>query len=354
MDPVLELILAVGAAVVISSLCSLFEAVLYAIPRSHIENLDEQGRPTGRILKELREDIDRPIAAILSLNTVAHTIGAAVAGAAAALVFGHQNLLYFSAAFTLIILLVSEIIPKTVGVVFCRPLAPWVARPLQWLVWLLGPLVWLCRGVTWFISRGKMVEEVSEQEVIVMARLGQKSGNIRDDEAQVIENILVLESKTARDIMTPRSVIVALNLNISVEEARHQPGVLEHSRIPVFDKDTDDIVGFVHRRDILAEAAEDNADTTVEALMNPIEFATDATNLDILLRKAVDERQHIFIIIDEWGGMAGLVTLEDLLEEILGEEIVDEFDKVIDMRELAHLRRQKLLAQDGRNAGGES
>ena len=343
----MELVVAVSAAVLTSAMCSLFEAVLYSVPVSHVEALSHQGRATGKILKRLRREVDRPIAAILSLNTIANTAGAAVAGAAAASVFGHDRLVYFSAAFTLIILLVSEVVPKTAGVVYSRSLAPLIAYPLQVLVWLFSPLVWLCRGATRLISRGRDEPEVSDEELIVMARMGLQAGTMRADEVDVIENILALERKVGADVMTPRSVMVALEQGVSVESARQEAGVMMHSRIPVYDQTPDSVIGIALRRDILAAIAEGRGDETVGQQMRPTVFVPDSTPLDELLRLLLKRRQHIAVLIEQYGGVAGIVTLEDVLEEILGEEIVDELDEVEDPRVIARQRREQLLEDQG-------
>ena len=185
-----ELVLAVSAAVGISAVCSLFEAVLYSVPVGHIESMAEEGSPTGRILRKLRANVDRPIAAILSLNTIANTAGAAVAGAAAAVVFGHEALGYFSAFFTLAILVLSEVIPKTIGVVYCRELAGVVARPLLAMVWFFRPLIWLTSRITNLVARDSDHAGVSQEELMVMARLGLQAGTIEAREVAVIENVL--------------------------------------------------------------------------------------------------------------------------------------------------------------------
>lgn len=341
-----ELVLAVTVAMFTSALCSLFEAVLYSVPASHIESLIARGSSSGRILQRLREDVDRPIAAILSLNTIANTAGAAVAGAAAAAVFGHDRLVWFSAVFTLLILLFSEVVPKTAGVVFARALAPWIARPLDWLVTILAPLVWLSRQATRLISRHRAEPGVSDEELVVMARLGLRAGTMRVDEVRVIENVLALERKTARDIMTPRTVMVALDHELTADEARQKPGVLAHGRIPVYAKTPDDVVGILLRRDLLAAVADGRGSTPIGKMLRPAHFVTDGMSLDRLLHKALHERRHLLVAIDEHGGVAGILTLEDILEEILGTEIVDEHDPVDDLRELARRRREALLGRD--------
>jgi CBS domain containing-hemolysin-like protein len=349
----IQLVVAVALAVLLSAMCSLFEAVLYSVPVSHIEKLAHRGRASGRILKELRRHVDRPISAILSLNTIANTAGAAVAGASAASVFGREALPYFSAVFTLAILIFSEVVPKTAGVVYSRPLAVPIARPLQALVWVFAPLVWLCRGVTRLIQRRRVDHDISEEELIVMARLGLQAGTIEADELEVIENILELERTRARRVMTPRSVMVALDHALSVDEARLETGVLTHSRIPVFDGTPDNVIGIVHRRDILTAVADGKGATTVGQLMQAVHFVPDSITLDRALRLFLERRQHLMVVVDEHGGVAGILTLEDVLEEILGREIVDEFDETADLRETARRRREKILRDRKRRSGDE-
>ena len=339
----IELIVMVGIVVGISAMCSLFEAVLYAVPLSHVESMAAAGHRTGKILQQLRRDVDRPIAAILSLNTIANTAGAAVAGAMAARTFGSAWVGYFSAVFTLLILVLSEVIPKTAGVAYSRSLAGLIARPLQLLVWFFTPLIWLTRLVTRVVSAGREEQRISAEELIVMARLGQKTGGIGADEATVIHGILSLGDKTVRQIMTPRTVMFSLSAGLTVKEVQEQVGVLNNSRVPVYDRDAEDIVGVVHRREILTALAEGRTEVRLDALMRPPEFVEDAMPVDRLLQLLLERRQHMGIVCDEFGGLAGLVTMEDVLEEILGEEIVDEFDQVTDMRELAHRRRQEIL-----------
>ena len=342
-----ELVLAVSLAVCFSAMCSLFEAVLYSVPIGHVEAMAESGQRTGQILRALRERVDRPISAILSLNTIANTAGAAWAGAAYLVVFGEERLWLFSAAFTLAILLFSEVIPKTAGVVYSRGLAGPVARPLLAMVWFFRPLIWLTGQVTRVIARGQGSPGVSEEELLVMARLGHKEGAIDADEAAVIENILGLKERTVRDIMTPRTVVSSLAVASTLRQVRDSAQSLNHTRLPVYDAGADDVVGTVHRQDLLAAMAEGQWDRTLEEMMRPVDFVTDSLGAGRLLRRLLESRQHLVMVIDEFGSLAGLVTLEDVLEEILGTQIVDEFDAAVDMRELAHRRRKQSLGDPG-------
>ncbi len=335
----LELVLVVGLVVITSGACSLFEAVLYSVPLSQIDVLERAGRPSGAILRRLRSHVDRPIAAILSLNTVANTGGAALAGAIAARVLDSVAIGYFSALFTLAILLFSEIVPKTAGVVYARQLAGPIARPLEALVMLFGPIIWLSRGITRLVASGHEAERVSDEELLLMVRQGLRSGDLKPHEADVISNVLALEGRTAAEIMTPRPVLFTLPVATRLAEAAGDEGLLPHSRVPVWEDDPDDIVGLVHRRDILSAAAQDEFDTPLEQLMRPVHFVVESAKLDQLLRTFLEQRQHLMVVTDEYGSVSGIVTLEDVLEEILGREIVDEFDRVADLRAFARQQR---------------
>ena len=341
-----ELIVAVAAAIGISSLCSLYEAVLYAVPVAHVESLAQSGRRAGLTLRRLRENMDRPIAAILTLNTIAHTVGATVAGAAAERVFGHQWLMVFSVVFTLAILLVSEIVPKTVGVAYSRGLAAPMALPLQALVWLFTPAVWFSERMTRAVVRGREHTGVSAEDLHVLARMGHRTGTLPEEEADAIANVVTLRQKTVRDIMTPRTVIFSLSTTTTVATARQRGEIYHHSRIPVFDGDADDVVGMVHRRDLMAALARQDLDATMEQMMRGLDFVIETLGADRLLRRFLRRGTHLSMVIDEFGSLTGLVTLEDVLEELLGREIVDEYDAAVDMRELARRLRRESLAGD--------
>ncbi len=338
----IELILAVSFAVSISAVCSLFEAVLYSVPLRHIEAMVQTGKAGGNILKDLRRNVERPISAILSLNTIANTAGAAFAGAAATAVFGHQWLGYFSALFTLTILLFSEIIPKTAGVVYGKSLVTVVAYPLKGLVWIMAPVIWLSGLTTYLIRRDKREEAITAEEIQVMAHLSRRSGGILSYQEKTIERILTLQEKMVKDVMTPRIVVFSLSEHLTLQEAIAASGGWEHSRIPVYDQGIEDVVGVVHTKDILIALAEGKKDEDLTELMRPVHFVAETAKLNEVLAEFLELRQHLFAVIDEYGGLSGLISLEDILEEILGREIVDESDEVANKRELARERRRKL------------
>jgi magnesium and cobalt exporter, CNNM family len=339
---VLQLILAVGCAILISAVCSLFEAVLYSVPQRHVESMIQGGQFGGRTFRRLRRNVERPITAILSLNTIANTAGAAFAGAAATAVFGHQWLGYFSAIFTLAILIFSEIIPKTAGVVYGRSLAGPVAYALKGLVWTMTPIIWLMGRITRLIGRGSRDEAVTAEEIQVMARSSRRTGGIKMFQEQAIERVLTLQEKMVKDVMTPRTVIFSLNRQLTLSEAVKAAGKWEHSRIPVFDKSPEDVVGIVHTKDILVALAGEQTEDHLANLMRPIHFVAETARLNTVLGEFLELKRHLFAVIDEYGGLAGLISLEDILEEILGREIVDESDEVADKQELARKRRFKV------------
>ena len=340
-----ELIVAVGFAIIISAGCSLFEAVLYSVPMRYIETMVQKSSKSGQIFKELRGDVERPITAILSLNTIANTAGAAVAGSAATAVLGHQWLGYFSLFFTLAILIVSEVVPKTAGVVYARPLVTLVALPLKWLVILMTPVIWLCSHITKLIAANRTDDAVTPDELKTMAKLSHMTGGIKQYQEVVIGNILSLETRTVRDVMTPRTVIFSLSEHLDLEEASKSSESWEHSRFPVYDKDMEDIVGIVLTKELFIALARGKKDMVLTDLMRPVRFVVETAKLNNVLMEFIGSRQQLFVVIDEYGGISGLITLEDILEEILGREIIDESDQVEDKRKLARQRRSKLISR---------
>lgn len=338
-----ELVFTVSSVIVFSSVCSLAEAALYSVPMSHVESLAQAGSPSGKALQRLRRNMGRPIAALLSLNTIANTAGATLAGALADRALGSRWIGLFSALLTLGILFLAEIMPKTAGVHYSRVVAPVVARPVEWLVRLLWPLVWTSGWVTRHL-RSDAEAMVSDDEIAVMTRLGLRQGAIDEDKAKVIHNILELEKRTVRDALTPRTALFALPTTTTVGDIRRDERVLTHSRIPVFFKGIDDIVGVVYHRDVMKAMAEDQFDATIGSLMRPVHFVRSKLPLNRALNLFLSRGEHLFLALDDFGGTAGVITLEDVLEEILGKEIVDEFDdEAADLRALAEKRRHEAM-----------
>ena len=340
---VTQLILATGLAVIVSALCSIIEAVLYSVPQSQVEVMARSGKKSGLTLKKLKKNIQQPITAILTLNTIANTMGAAVAGASAAVVFGEENLVWFSIFFTLAILLFSEILPKTAGVAYAKNLAAWIAIPLNSLVKIMSPLIWLCQAVTRLIPKQEKEALVSIEEIEQVAVLGRISGEIDPQQERVIANILKLQDKNVRRVMTPRTVVFSLSEHLTIEEAlKMKEQWSRHSRVPVYDKDQDDVVGIVLSRSILLSLSEGRQDQKLSALMQPVHFVPEAAPLNRILMEFFEHRIHLFVVVDEYGSVTGVISLEDIIEEIVGREIIDESDKAGNLREYAR-HRKKLL-----------
>ncbi|WP_035056384.1 CNNM domain-containing protein [Desulfuromonas sp. TF] len=329
------LLLYISLALVFSFLCSIAEAVLLSVTPAYIATLEGEGRRSGTLLRRFKENIDHPLAAILTLNTVAHTIGAAGAGAQAAAVFGSQWVGLASVVLTLLILFLSEIIPKTLGAVHWRSLAPVLADPLQWLIRILFPLVLLSEWLTRLISREKGAAVFERDELSAMADLGVESGELGQDESKMLKNLMQLRFLTLEDVMTPRTVIFALPETMSVAEVVNRHSDMAFSRLPLYGRGLDDITGFVLKNDVLLAHAQGEKDRPLKTMQREIAALSEGTRLPDALEILLNRRQHILLVQDPYGGTAGLATLEDILETLLGLEIVDEADRTVDMRALA-------------------
>ena len=339
------LVISVTLAIVVSSLCSVCEAVLYSLTSSQVEMIKKTHVKSGAILQFLRSDIEDPITAILTLNTIANTVGAAIAGAAAANLFGDQNVFLFSAAFTLAILIFSEIIPKTVGVSFSYRLAPIVAHTIKGMVVTLKPIVLLCRFITRLIPEGRKEDTVSAEEIQTIAALSRESGHIEEAQEKVISTIIELKQKTVRQVMTPRTVTFSLDEQQTVRQAMKLTSRLtSHSRVPLFNGDPDNVTGIIMRKDILLAAAEQKFECQLYRLKQSVHFVPESMPLNSVLIDFFEKQQHLFVVVDEYGSVTGVISMKDVLEEIVGEEIIDESDRTQDMRELARKRSENGLS----------
>lgn len=329
------LFVSVSLAISVSALCSVCEAVLYSITSSQVEMLRKKGSSAAEHLQNLRADIDEPITAILTLNTIANTIGAAIAGAAAAKLFGDENLILFSSIFTLSILLFSEILPKTIGVTYAYTLAPVITYPLRAMVFVLKPIVWVCRMVTRMLPQ-KDEEAISGEELQTIASLSRESGDLEENEEKVINNIIDLKSKIVRQVMTPRTVTFSMDEQNKVAEAQELLKKFgSHSRIPVYREEPNNVSGIVMLKDVLQLAADGKKNAILSNIKIPAHFVPETAPLNRILIDFFDRRIHLFVVVDEYGTMTGVISLEDVIEEIVGQEIIDETDNTQDMRELA-------------------
>ena len=347
----LLLIVYVLLALVFSFLCSIAEAVLLSITPSYIEG-QKKARPGRAVrLKRLKLDnVDRSLAAILTLNTIAHTVGAIGAGAKATTVFGSTWFGIFSAVMTLLILFLSEIVPKTIGAVYWSRLVGPTALFVDALIVVLYPIVWLSERLTVFISRGRPPHLFSREELIALAGVGVQTGQLHLKESRILHNLLRFESLKVTDIMTPRTVIAALPQDTPISDALETITRLPFSRVPIYETDVDSISGFVIKDDVLLSTIRDQEGETLEALKRDILAVPESVPLTTLLERFLKDRQHIAIVINEHGGTDGLVTLEDLIETLTGLEIMDETDTAEDMRALARkrwLERVKAMGLEG-------
>lgn len=342
----LLLITYVFIALGFSFYCSVAEAVLLSISRPYIAQLEKEGNKAGALLRKQKDDVNRPLAAILTLNTIAHTMGAAGAGAQAALVFGNAYLGLASGVLTLLILVFSEIIPKTLGAHYWRQLAVPVAYSLRMLVWVLYPFVLLSERLTNSLVKDEGVK-VTRDEMAAMVELGEKEGQLAHHEGRILKNLFLLRDTPIKNIMTPQAVVFSLSSQLKVEEYFEQHDSVRFSRIPVFNKNPDDITGFVLRNDLLLAQARGNIDTQLETYQRDIRVLTEETSVLTAYEDLLDSRGQIMLVVDDFGGMLGLVTLEDILETLLGLEIVDEGDQIPDMQVLA----RKLWRRRAREMG---
>lgn len=332
------LIIYIAIAIGVSFLCSLLEACLLSITPTYTAIIRPSRPRMAAKINELKDNIDRPLAAILSLNTVAHTVGAAGAGAQAAIVFGEASIAIFSAVLTLLILVISEIIPKTLGAMYWKSFAPVAALILPLLIWSMWPLVKMSQAITRLLSRGKLQPPISREEIAAMADIGHREGVIDHGDSKVVSNLLKFDRLTVADIMTPRMVLFALDQTMTVGEAVSRKEDLRFSRIPVFDGSVDTVTGFVLKSDLLFEALDGNAEKLLSDLRRDLGSVVETTLLEELFDALVHRDRHVALVVDAYGGTAGIVTLEDLIETLIGEEIVDELDSVADLQGYARKR----------------
>ena len=330
-------------AVAVSFLCSLLEASLLSLPRSYVESLVERGSKVGRRLKQMKEAIDRPLAAILTLNTIAHTVGAAGVGAQAMEVFGDAAVGVASAVMTLLVLVFSEIIPKTLGAVHAKALAGFTAIAVRVLIVICLPIIVPLEWVNRVVSRSTENESISRAELIATIRLGQTSGVLRDLEHRVALNLMAIFNVRLSEVMTPRTVVFSLPADKTVGEVISSHGPLRFGRMPVWDGKPDNVIGYVTRFAIQGAAHRGENDKPIGELAESIPVLPESGRVGHALDLLMRDHRHIALVVDEFGGVAGIVTLEDLIETLLGNEIVDETDTVTDMREFARVRREHRL-----------
>jgi len=321
-------------SIALSALCSVLEATLLSTPLSYITGLEEQGVKGAERLKRLKQNSDRPISAILCLNTIANTIGASIVGSLVYEVYGDALVGIFSTIFTLAILIFSEIIPKTIGSSYWRSLALPASAIISMMIFISFPLVWILEHLQRLISSNSNQVSVSREDISAMVSVATEEEVIEKDEKKMIQNLLKLDEVTAHEIMTPSVVVEMVPGTMTIREFYDSENT--HSRILIYDEENDEYVtGYVLRQEVLEKMAEDSFDTTLDDIIRPImTFGEDDTVADIW-EKLLEKKEHISAILDEYGSLRGIVTMEDVIETMLGQEIVDEKDEVVDMQEYA-------------------
>ncbi|MXP26129.1 DUF21 domain-containing protein [Altererythrobacter indicus] len=330
----------VGIALGISFLCSLLEASLLTLTPTAIQTGKTAGARWADKVNMLKQDVDRPLAAILTLNTVAHTMGAAGAGAEYARLFGSTTQAIFAAGLTVAVLVLTEIIPKTIGARYALALAPFLARILPVMIWLLAPLVWFSQQLTKIITFGKAADATQHRdELLAVARLGEEAGQIDARETTVLHNLLGLNEVRTQDVMTPRTVMFSLPGAMPLQEFLSAVEGKPYTRIPIHRDNPDKISGFVIKSEVLARLVESGLDTqeTLADVARPMLSVPDSLSVDRIFQRFIEERHQIMLVVDEYGTISGLVTLEDIVETIFGIEILDEVDTIPDLQ--AYARR---------------
>ncbi|MDW3647791.1 MAG: CNNM domain-containing protein [Bacteroidia bacterium] len=332
-------------SIIFSFLCSVWEAVLLSITPSYIKRKQNEAPAVGNLIANLKKDIDKPLSAILTLNTIAHTVGAIGVGAQAGAVFGDGGLDIFgfqipmesiiATVMTLAILFLSEIIPKTLGANRWKEWAPFTARSLNFLLLILKPFVWLSNQITKLLKKDKSKSVFSKQDFAAMAEVVNESGEITEGDVELIRNVLEYDRLTAEDVMTPRPVMIMAEENTSLEEFYKTQKNLVFSRIPLYKDSKDVVTGFILKSDMLEGMLEGSGKEKLSSIKREIPVLSKKQTLRQVFEVLNDQRGHMAVVADEYGAITGLVTLEDVIETLFGLEIMDETDSVSDLQSFA-------------------
>ncbi|WP_160148069.1 CNNM domain-containing protein [Rubripirellula obstinata] len=323
-------------ALLFSSLCSVAEAVLLSISPSYVANLEKAGKSSAAKVKSVKSNVDRSLAAILTLNTIAHTIGSGGAGAYAAKYWGDGAVGIAMIILTLLILFVSEIIPKTIGALYWRTLAPVSASFIKFLNFILYPFIFVSELITKWLAGGHSHHGFNRDEFAALAGIGAAGGHLDEKESQILQNLFRFPDLCVEDIMTPSTVVFALQENMTAHEVLQKHEKIHFSRIPIYSENRDNITGFVLKNELLMDDIRNNGETQLKDFTKrKLNAILDKTRVSEVLEKLLDNREHILIVVDEHGGLEGVVTLEDVVETLIGIEIVDEADINVNMRKVA-------------------
>lgn len=343
------LLIYLSIVLVVSFLCSVMESVLLSTPLSYLKSEHERGNKSAKLMLDQKEDIDQPLSAILSLNTIAHTVGAAGVGAQATIVFGDAYFGIVSAVLTLLILIVTEIIPKTIGANYSKQLLGVSAKIIKAMMFITFPFVVASSFLTRLLANKDNALSTSREEVSALATIGRDEGIFNDSENKIIQNLVRLKHIKVSNIMTPRVVVVTASEDMTLKEFMEHKEFFHFSRIPIYKSHKDQITGYVLRSQIFEHLAEDQFTITLKSLKRDILTYSKSTTLFNAWDQMLSQREHLSLIVDEYGGMDGIVTLEDIIESLLGFEIVDEKDKTDDMQQYALSKwkdRQRKIKQN--------
>ena len=318
----------------ISFLCSMLEAILLSLNMSHINVVKKVDLKIGKSLEKMKKELNVSLASILILNTVANTLGAAGVGAQASKLFGNEYIFYVSAILTLMILFISEIIPKTIGARYYKELAPLASYIINFFIFITYPLILISLFITKKISKDKSANMITREELLESTLISENEGVIDEKESDYIENILTLNRSKVREILTPRSVIFALEKDTLIKDIINRPGIRKFSRIPLYEGTIDNIIGVALSKRIFEQALK-SQDVRLEELMQPIFSINENIPVSYTLDLFIKRKEHMFLVTDKYGQTEGIVTLEDCIETILGIEIMDELDTTEDMQKLA-------------------
>lgn len=327
-------------ALFVSFLCSIMEAVLLSTPVSYMKVQEENGHSYATRFIKLKQNIDKPLSAILSLNTVAHTVGAAGVGAQAVQVFGEASFGYVSAVLTILILVFTEIIPKTIGARYWRGLSGISANIMNLMVIITYPLVLISAYITKLIAGRQLEQTISREEISALANIGAEEGIFGEKENKIIQNLIRLKNIKVSQIKTPRVVVAVADEEMTLDQFWDKKEFLRFSRIPVYSGNDENITGYVFRQLVFEKLAEDEdyPDIKLKDIKRDIVVVPKIMPVFTLWEVLLEKKEHIALVTDEYGGMDGVVSMEDIIETLLGFEIVDEKDTIADMQEYAKER----------------
>jgi CBS domain containing-hemolysin-like protein len=325
-----------------SAVCSGIETALFSVSTLRVRQLAQSNNPSAVALLAIRENMNRPIATIVILNNTFNIIGSILTGNLAAQILGDSWLGVFSGILTFLIIIFGEIVPKTIGERYAEQIAMIAALPVTGLSILLTPLVWILENVTASFAKGQKRPTTNEAEIKLLAKIGQQEGIIQSDEAEMIQRVFRLNDVTASDLMTPRIMLTYIRSNLTLAEAKTDIIASQHTRILVVDESIDQVIGFALKQNLLTAMVEGKNNQKIMTLTRKVNFVPETIRADKLLKNFIEVREHLAVVVDEYGNIAGVITLEDVLEVITG-EIVDETDRTVDLQEIARKKREKML-----------